>query len=204
MNWFELSFTDQKTKRSTESEVMTREGGTKSNFSPFLMFFKATKPLSPTSTFSLTIFCGGRPESESHLWSAEEFSSESMSHPHGTVIWVGVVLVAVSFSVETEQWSTWRSPCLLREKFVKKVWESGLWLLWRWGNVGSSVVWKILEASTMTRSLYRERERNLICLDAEEKREIYKKIVKWYGWLTVIKRRSFGDKMVSYKWNNLV
>lgn len=69
----------------TESAVMTRERGTKSSFSPFLIFFNATSPLSPTSTRSISIFWAGRPELDNHLWSAEAFSNDSISHPHGTV-----------------------------------------------------------------------------------------------------------------------
>lgn len=130
-------------KNYTDSAVIKREGGTKSNFSRFLIFFKATKPLSPTSTFCMAIFCCGSPESDSHFWRAEAFSNESMSHPHGIVFWVTVVLA--SFVVETEQWITWCAH-LLRGAVVKKVWDCGLW---RWENVGRSVVWKLLEASAM-------------------------------------------------------
>lgn len=111
------------TKELTESAVIKREGGTKSNFSPFLIFFKATKPLSPTSTFCMPIFWGGSPDSDSHFWRSEEFSNESTSHPHVMTFWVTVALeVVVSFVVETEHLST----CLFRGKVVKEVWEFGL------------------------------------------------------------------------------
>lgn len=130
----------------TESAVMTSEGGTKSNFSPFLIFFKATKPLSPTSTFCMAIFWGGRPESDSHLWRASAFCKESISQPHGTF---GVTDAAFSVAlslVETddEQW-------IVVEYFLRK--KLGDWVsvhdLWSIEKEGKSVVWKILEASTM-------------------------------------------------------
>ena len=79
---------------------MTSGGGTKSNFSPFLIFFEATSPLSPTSTLSMAIFWSGRPDSDNHFCKAEAFSKESISQPQGT-FWVTAALV-VSF-VKTEQ-----------------------------------------------------------------------------------------------------
>lgn len=79
---------------------MNRDGGTKSSFSPFLIFFKATSPLSPTFTLSIAIFCGGRPESDNHFCKAEAFSEESISQPQG-MFWATVAL-ALSL-VETEQ-----------------------------------------------------------------------------------------------------
>lgn len=45
------------------------------------MFFRATRPLSPTSTRSIPIFCGGSPDSVNHLWSSSAFSRDSISQP---------------------------------------------------------------------------------------------------------------------------
>lgn len=103
---------------------MTREGGTKSNFSPFLMFLRATRPRSPTSTISIPIFCGGRPESDSHRWSSEALSRDSISQPHGTskdsAVAAGVA--------EIEQRGFWREG--------REFWrEEGLW--WCWGKRGT-------------------------------------------------------------------
>lgn len=117
---------------------MNKEGGTKSNFSPFLIFFKATRPLSPTSTFWMLIFWGGRPESVSHFCRAEAFSKESMSQPQG-IFWVTVALVLSV--VEIEHWI----GCL--RKFRGCDWN--VWLFWCGQKLGMRVVCKILEASAM-------------------------------------------------------
>lgn len=117
---------------------MNKEGGTKSNFSPFLIFFKATRPLSPTSTFWMLIFWGGRPESVSHFCRAEAFSKESMSQPQG-IFWVTVALVLSV--VEIEHWI----GCL--RKFSGCDWN--VWLFWCGQKLGMRVVCKILEASAM-------------------------------------------------------
>lgn len=63
---------------------MTREGGTKSSFSPLRMFFSATRPRSPTSTRCIPNLCSGSPESVSHLSSDTALSRDSISQPHGT------------------------------------------------------------------------------------------------------------------------
>uniref|UniRef100_A0A0A9AKH3 Uncharacterized protein n=1 Tax=Arundo donax TaxID=35708 RepID=A0A0A9AKH3_ARUDO len=63
---------------------MTREGGTKSSFSPLRMFLSATRPRSPTSTRWIARRCSGRPESTSHRSSDAAFSRDSISQPHGT------------------------------------------------------------------------------------------------------------------------
>lgn len=83
----ELNFRnkEKKKERVTESGVMTSWGGTKRSFSPFLILFKATRPLSPTSTLSMDIFWEGRPDWDSHFWREDEFSIESFSHPQGIV-----------------------------------------------------------------------------------------------------------------------
>jgi hypothetical protein len=69
---------------STESAVMTSEGGTKSSFSPLRMFLRATRPRSPMSTRWIARRCSGSPESTSHLSRNAAFSKDSISQPHGT------------------------------------------------------------------------------------------------------------------------
>jgi len=64
---------------------MTSSGGTKRSFSPFLILFKATSPLSPTSTLSMDIFWEGRPDWDNHFSREDEFTIESFSHPQGIV-----------------------------------------------------------------------------------------------------------------------
>lgn len=129
---------------------MKREGGTKSNFSPFLTFFRATSPLSPTSTLSIAIFCGGSPHSDSHSCSAAAFSRESASHPHGTPVWA-VLSPAPLLAVVTEHRIRSKRRLLLAVDGMKQRWE---WIVvvYRDGfceRVGMSVVWRILEASAM-------------------------------------------------------
>jgi hypothetical protein len=63
---------------------MTREGGTKSSFSPLRMFLRATRPRSPMSTRWMAKRCSGRPESMSHRSSDAALSRDSISQPHGT------------------------------------------------------------------------------------------------------------------------
>ena len=63
---------------------MTREGGTKSSFSPLRMFLRATRPRSPMSTRWMARRCSGRPESMSHRSSDAALSRDSISQPHGT------------------------------------------------------------------------------------------------------------------------
>lgn len=118
---------------------MTSEGGTKSSFSPFLIFFKATSPLSPTSTLSMAIFWGGSPESDNHFCRADAFSKESTSQPHGMVS-VTVIFLVLSL-VGIEQWIGF-----LR-KFTACNWEK--WVFWSEWKLGMSVVCKIREASVM-------------------------------------------------------
>lgn len=138
----------KKKARLTESAVMTSEGGTKRSFSPFLTFFKATSPLSPTSTFSMAIFWGGRPDSDNHLCREDAVSSESFSQPHGMVL-VSIITTEVwaPFSpAETEQW-IW---CL--RDTVSWYGPRWVWVLWIVGlKPGTRVVHIIPdpEASTM-------------------------------------------------------
>lgn len=110
----------------SESAVINRGGGTNSNFSPFLMFVKATRPLSPTSTFSIPIFWGGRPESDNHFCNPEAFSGESMSQPQG-IFWgfpVGFLVVsALVLVVVIEQ--------RIRMFRLKIEWERERGLLWK-------------------------------------------------------------------------
>jgi hypothetical protein len=63
---------------------MTREGGTKSSFSPLRMFLRATRPRSPMSTRWMAKRCSGRPESMSHRSNDAALSRDSISQPHGT------------------------------------------------------------------------------------------------------------------------
>ena len=119
---------------------MNKEGGTKSSFSPFLIFFKATRPLSPTSTFWMPIFWGGRPESVSHFCRAEAFSKESMSQPQG-IFWVPVALVVLSV-VEIEHWT----ECLLK---LSGGWDWNVWLFGCEWKLGMRLLCKILETSDM-------------------------------------------------------
>ena len=124
---------------------MTREGGTKSSISPFLIFFKATKPLSPTSTFCIANFWGGRPKSDNHFWRASAFSTESMSHPHGTISDTFAAAL-VSLLVEIEHWI---AGCLLCKKGCE--YETFLCVLCREWSEGRNVVLRIiLPASAMS------------------------------------------------------
>lgn len=100
---------------------MTSDGGTKRSFSPFLMLLKATSPLSPTSTLSIPIFCGGSPDSVSHLCRVDAFSNESISQPQGTPTdeaWVPP-------AADTEQWIWCCFRCTLRWLWL---WCSPTWL----------------------------------------------------------------------------
>lgn len=144
---------------------MTNEGGTNSNFSPFRMLVRATSPLSPTSTFSMAIFCGGRPDSDSHFCSAEAFSSESISQPHGIGCGEAVVRAVSLLLVEIEE----QRILVLRERgrvWIEEVLRGGV--VGFWEKVGRSVVWKILEVSAI------EERENLICWAEGEESEVSK------------------------------
>lgn len=133
---------------------MTREGGTKRSFSPFLRFWEATRPRSPMSTLSIDIFCGGRPESESHFWREVAFSTESISQPHDMSGTSSTERLVVS-PAETEQWIPGRhrdtgSGGKERVKFWLRSWWSG-------EKDGRRVDWKTLEAFAMEAKKWEER-----------------------------------------------
>lgn len=139
-------------EKLTESALMTREGGKKSSFSPFLMFLRATNPLSPTSTLSIPIFWGGRPESDNHFCSKAAFSNESTSQPQG-IFWVTAVLMVSVLDIEH------RIGCL---RGMGWKWRDGVWKR-EGGRVSVRAVWNILEVSAMDDTGERESYRNLIC-----------------------------------------
>lgn len=135
----------------TESAAMTSEGGTKSSFSPFLIFLRATRPLSPTSTLCIAIFCSGKPDSDSHRCRADAFSSESTSQPQ-VIFWAFVV----SFAVEIVEHLM--VVMLLLCFLLNLLWKLSLWVVpfltfdvFRlWENEGMSVILgRKMEASAM-------------------------------------------------------
>lgn len=140
---------------------MTSEGGTKSSFSPFLIFLSATRPLSPTSTLCMSIFCSGKPDWYSHCCSEAAFSRESTSQPQ-LISW----LVEVSLVVEIEE--HWMVMTLLYF-LLNFLWKFGWWALpntrddglGSWEKVGMNEVMVTIEASAMVEKEEERRERTL-------------------------------------------
>lgn len=141
---------------------MTSEGGTKSSFSPFLIFLRATRPLSPTSTLCIAIFCSGKPDWYSHFCSKAAFSRESTSQPQ-LISWV----LEVSFVVEIEE--NWTVMTLLYF-LLNFLWKFGWSVLpnprddglGSWEKVGmNEVLVRTIEASAIVEK-EEERKENLI------------------------------------------